>query len=152
MFGDKALGWMAGTLIWMPGAPGKRTLSAQNFSFPEGPGLCLVFGLRDGGGFGGNENVYRKWAFHCWLSPNLIIPSRDIFLVLGGGGGGGLAPPPSPRGSAHPCAGGRPRVPCLAHVPTNSPWNRHPLSCWTPPVRSSLAYPPPPAPPRLRET
>ena len=24
MFGGQALGWMAGTLIWMPGAPGKR--------------------------------------------------------------------------------------------------------------------------------
>ena len=26
MFGGKALGWMAGTLVWMPGAPGKRSL------------------------------------------------------------------------------------------------------------------------------
>ena len=25
MFGGKAWGWMAGTLIWMPGAPGKRS-------------------------------------------------------------------------------------------------------------------------------
>ena len=30
MFGGKAVGWMAGTSVWMPGAgctPGKRTLS-----------------------------------------------------------------------------------------------------------------------------
>ena len=26
MFGGKALGWMAGASIWMPGVPGKRTL------------------------------------------------------------------------------------------------------------------------------
>ena len=26
MFGRKALGWMAGASIWMPGALGKRTL------------------------------------------------------------------------------------------------------------------------------
>ena len=32
-FGGKALGWMAGTLIWMPRAPGKRTL----------PGLTLTY-------------------------------------------------------------------------------------------------------------
>ena len=36
MFGGKAFGWMAGTLIWMPGAPGKRTLIAQEHPTANG--------------------------------------------------------------------------------------------------------------------
>ena len=42
MVWGKALGWMAGTLTWLPGAPGKRTLydcpdALQ--STPCGPGI-----------------------------------------------------------------------------------------------------------------
>ena len=41
MFGGKALGWMSGTLIWVPGTPGKRTLSTLGAcdGRPSGPAL-----------------------------------------------------------------------------------------------------------------
>ena len=47
MFGGKALGWMAGALIWMPGAPGKRTLRGRQGT---GQGVALIFIPAGGGG------------------------------------------------------------------------------------------------------
>ena len=72
------------------------------------PGLCLVFGLRDGrrGGEGGYEGkrkvVHLKWDSPFWLPiQNFISHHRKVFLVLGGwvvwpGGGGSARSPPPP--------------------------------------------------------
>ena len=36
MFGGKALGWMAGTLIWMPGAPGRAGCAPSKHTLSMG--------------------------------------------------------------------------------------------------------------------
>ena len=51
MFGGKALGWMAGPLIWMPGAQWARA----GQTYPPGPGAAMegegaLFFARGGGG------------------------------------------------------------------------------------------------------
>ena len=62
------------------------------------PGLCLVFGPRDGGYEGKKKFVYLKWASHVWHSiQKFSFPQRKL-LVLGGGvvGEGPLDHPPHP--------------------------------------------------------
>ena len=48
-----------------------------------------------GGGDEGKKVVHLKWASHFWFSvQNLIVPERNIFLVLGEGVGRPDQPPP----------------------------------------------------------
>ena len=74
-------------VLWL-GSPAQCNDAAQ-LSYP---GLCLVFGLRDGwgGGYEGKKKfMYLKCASHFWLSiQDFILPSRKFF---GFGCVGGLA-------------------------------------------------------------
>ena len=65
MFGGKALGWMAGTLIWMPGAPGVRWANVPSWA---GVRAWPVFPLNDSLGPGAFRGRPVCWAIERRLT------------------------------------------------------------------------------------
>ena len=114
MFGGKALGQMAGTLIWMPGPPGKRTLSNGGSCITKAPpppkqkvpaGAVVVVSDRN--------CMVEGLPVPFWGSPSLITSVTEVCThsLLWSTGRVPVVEEPPPRlahlGPEHPAAAGR---------------------------------------------